>query len=73
MSFSATMFWHCKCGAEVHVAMECEVSDERRSPLPVRCWSCEATLGQVPALDITAPTAQAAVKEALTRWVLALH
>jgi hypothetical protein len=60
------MFWHCKCGAEVHVLMQCEVSDRPEIPLPVQCWDCGKTLGQVPAVKVmTAPTAQAALKAAL--------
>lgn len=74
MTFSATMFWHCKCGAEVHVVMECDVSDVRRDPLPVSCWSCMSTVGKVAAVEaFTAATGQAALKAALIKRVLALQ
>lgn len=73
VSFSATMFWHCKCGAEVHVVMECEVVDHKQDPLPVKCWSCERVLGQVPAVQVvTAATAQAALKASLAS-AMAVH
>ena len=74
MTISATMFWHCKCGAEVHVVVECEVHDEQRDPLPVRCWSCGTALGQVPAVNvITAATAAAALEAASREPLLASH
>lgn len=66
MTFSATMFWHCKCGAEVHVFMDCKKDQDRRAPLPVQCWSCHAMLGQVPAVRVfAAATAQEALTAAL--------
>jgi hypothetical protein len=74
MTFTATMFLHCKCGAEVHVLMECDDDAKRLDTMAVKCWSCDATVGRVPAIALaTDATAASALRKPLTRQEEALH
>jgi hypothetical protein len=74
MTFTATMFLHCKCGAEVHVLMECDEDAKRLDTMPVKCWSCDATVGRVPAVAVaTDATAASVLRKPLTRQEEALH
>lgn len=74
MTFSATMLLHCKCGAEVHVLMECDEDPKRLTTMPIKCWSCDETMGRVPAIAVgTDSTAAGVLCKPLTRLAEALN
>jgi hypothetical protein len=60
-AYEATAVFKCKCGAETHVFMECDIGPTGDRINSVYCWRCGETAGVVPATRIwSSSTAQGA-------------
>lgn len=60
-AYEATAVLKCKCGAETHVFMECDLGPNGDRTHSVYCWRCEERLGTAPSTRIwSSSTAQGA-------------